>query len=493
MTLTTLLLYVAIAALGLTATVHFLFKKVTSWPMTFIQNFCGALFIFSGWVKAVDPLGTAYKMEQYFDQFETVFQGTWMNFISPLFPLLSSYSIGFSVVMIIFEIILGVMLIIGHKPRLTAWSFLLLVGFFTALTGFTYLTGYVPSDVNFFDFSSWSDYAKTNMKVTDCGCFGDFIKLEPKVSFFKDVFLLLPALYFLFKSSTMHSLFSRGVRNISLSVLTIGLFVYCLSNFYWDLPHVDFRPFRKDRDIRAQKALEDQSRANTKILFYDVTNKASKESKRIPYDQYLKTYKEYPSEEWNLEQIYSEPEVAESKISAFNVFDLDGNELNEEILNSEQPLFLIIAHRTYADGITENIVLKDTIYQMDTVISANGVLQVIPNIQRIDERTETKINYIWKGYYEERYSKVVRPFVKEALNSGYPVIMIVGGASNDQILDFEEDLQLGVRYATADDILLKTIVRSNPGIVLFKNGVLMDKWHFKKLPSYEDVKKIYLN
>jgi len=142
MTLTTLLTYVAIAAVLLTLATWFGFKKRESLVMSYLQHFCGALFIFSGWVKAVDPLGTAYKMGQYFDQFESVAAETALSFVAPMFPFLSSYSVQFSVFMVVLEIVLGVALIVGHKPKWTAWIFFLIVVFFTILTGFTFLTGF---------------------------------------------------------------------------------------------------------------------------------------------------------------------------------------------------------------------------------------------------------------------------------------------------------------------------------------------------------------
>ncbi|NNE14998.1 MAG: DoxX family membrane protein, partial [Saprospiraceae bacterium] len=154
-TLPTLLTNIGIVAIIITLIVGFVMKGHKSWLMTFLQNYCGVLFIFSGWVKAVDPLGTAYKMEQYFDEFYTTFEPTWFGFIAPIFPVFSKYAIWFSVFMIIFEIVLGIMLLIGAKPKITSWAFLILVAFFTVLTGFTYLTGYVPGDANFFQFGSW--------------------------------------------------------------------------------------------------------------------------------------------------------------------------------------------------------------------------------------------------------------------------------------------------------------------------------------------------
>ncbi len=165
MTLLTLILYIAIVAVVLTVMIGLLKKGHKSWLMTFLQNFTGVLFIVSGFVKAVDPMGTAFKMEQYFTEFQYTFAETSFNFLAPLFPFLSSISLLFSVVMIVFEVVLGIMLLIGYKPKLTAWLFLILVLFFTVLTGFTFLTGYVPSGTNFFRFASWGPYAATNMRV----------------------------------------------------------------------------------------------------------------------------------------------------------------------------------------------------------------------------------------------------------------------------------------------------------------------------------------
>ena len=134
MTLLSMVACIGLDAVLLTLLVGFL-KKQKSLLMTYFQNFCGALFIFSGWVKAIDPLGTAYKLEQYFAEFESTFADTWMSFLSPMFPWLSEYSVGFSVFMIVLEIVLGIMLIIGSRRKLTSWLFLIIVAFFTFLTG----------------------------------------------------------------------------------------------------------------------------------------------------------------------------------------------------------------------------------------------------------------------------------------------------------------------------------------------------------------------
>lgn len=114
--------------------------RARSVVITFLQHFTGVWFIFSGLVKAVDPIGTAYKMEDYFVQFEDTFAGLNNIFssLAPLFPALLKSANGFSILMIALEIVLGIMLIIGWKRKLTAWLFFLIVLFFTFLTGFTF-------------------------------------------------------------------------------------------------------------------------------------------------------------------------------------------------------------------------------------------------------------------------------------------------------------------------------------------------------------------
>ena len=233
MTLPALVIGISLFALALTGLEKAMDRKlIKNFLLSFLQNFTGGLFIFSGVVKAVDPLGTAYKMEQYFAEFETTFAGTKAAFLAPTFPALAEYAIAFSVFMIVFEIVLGIALLNGAMKKFASWAFFLMVLFFTFLTGFTYLTGYVPEGVNFFQFGQWGDYESTSMKVTDCGCFGDFLKLKPKTSFFKDLFLLIPAILFLFHYKEMHQLFKSSTRTMILGGVGVALLIYCLSNYH---------------------------------------------------------------------------------------------------------------------------------------------------------------------------------------------------------------------------------------------------------------------
>ncbi len=493
MTLSILMIRVAIAALILTLLVGFVLKKQKNWLISYLQNFTGALFLFSGWVKAVDPLGTAYKMEQYFGEFQSTFEGTMMSFIAPLFPALSEYAVGFSVFMIVFEIVLGLMLILGTWPKFTSWAFFLLVAFFTALTGFTYLTGYVPNDVNFFEFGKWGKYVETNMKVTDCGCFGDFIKLKPKVSFFKDVFLMIPAIIFLFSHKQFHQLFSGGVRRLLPLASIVGLLIYCFSNYIWDLPHADFRPFKEGTDVAAQRAMEEEAMSNVKVTGYTVSNKETGEQVEIAMADYGKEYKKYPKSEWEFEQIRTKPTIEPTKISEFAVeHGTEGYEITDDILQGEGYSFMVVAVDLKAEeGAPITSIRRDSIYAIDTLAVGDST-ELVRRLVKVEEKPESKPTYIWGENYTKRWTDVVNPVIAAAEKAGIKSYAVTKYTPPSKIKDFKEKTATNYPVHLADDILLKTIIRSNPGVVLWKDGKILGKWHHKKLPTFEEIQAAHI-
>jgi uncharacterized membrane protein YphA (DoxX/SURF4 family) len=138
----------------------------------------GLLFIFSGLVKAIDPLGLSYKMQEFFEIWNqglskgsSFLNNTLVNF----FEYLHGHSLALSVLMIVFEIIAGLAVLLGWRMKFFSWLLLILIIFFTFLTGYAYYSG----------------------KFTNCGCFGDCIPISPSTSFFKDL-ILLALIVFLF-------------------------------------------------------------------------------------------------------------------------------------------------------------------------------------------------------------------------------------------------------------------------------------------------------
>lgn len=492
MTLSLMLTGIAIAALLITLLIHFAVKKLESWPISYLQNFCGALFIFSGYVKAVDPLGTAYKMEQYFGEFETTFAGSAFSFLAPLFPWLAGFAIAFSVFMIVLEIALGVMLLLGVWRKFSAWLFFLTVAFFTVLTGFTYLTGYVPQGVNFFQFADWGPYVKTNMKVTDCGCFGDFIKLEPKTSFLKDVFLLVPAILFLFFTRKMHSIFSPAVQQLATWGSVVLFTLYCFSNYMWDIPGQDFRPFKVGVDIAATKIAEEEASSSIQVLGYDIENKTTGEKTELTMDEYLARYQDFPESDFDIIQRVSEPSIPPTKISEFELSDRQGYDIVPEMLEDEGFTFFVVAYviKGQQTG-TETITVTDKKMQVDTLLDGKGAIQSLDTNYISVERQVEKPIFSFDADYTAKWMEQVQPVLEAAKEKGHKVVAATKFNDRAMLDAFRETIGADYDFVQGDDIMLKTIIRSNPGVLLLKKGLILNKWHHKKLPDFAELASTY--
>jgi len=484
MTLTTLILYIALAALLITFVTHFVLKSTKNLGVSILQNFCGAWFLFSGYVKVADPLGTAYKMEQYFDEFSSTAAGTSFSFLEPLFQWSSDISIYISMFMVVLEVVLGLMLILGIKPKFTAWAFFWIMVSFTILTGFTFLTGYVPSGSNFFDFGDWGKYVETNMRVTDCGCFGDFLKLEPYTSFLKDCFLMIPALIFILKNKSMHQLFSSGTRSaIGLASVVIAS-LFGMSNFIWGLPIHDFRPFAEGVNIRERKALEEEAAANVDVLAYGITNKETGEYIELPYADYLKRYKDFPAEKFELEQILSELEVPHTKISEFELEDGDGNPVHEEILAHEGYTAMFVSYKLYDKGVErKERMVKDSMFVIDEE-NPESTVKVFAGMQ---ERSEVADITMWAPWYTAKWTEHVVPFADAAEAAGWKVFACTSYTDPSRVDAFKHAVQFAHEIYEGDDIMLKTIIRSNPGLLILKDSEVIAKYHVNDIPDFGDL------
>lgn len=185
----------------------------------FSRIFVGVLFIISGLLKLDDPVGFSYKLAEYFG--EPVLN---MPFLIPL-------ALSLSVFIVIFEVVLGVMLLVGYKSKFTVWCLLLMIVFFTFLTFY----------------SAYFDVVK------DCGCFGDALKLTPWQSFTKDLVLLFFILILFINRKLIRPFMSATLTNITVytSLLICIFLTYYILNH---LPIIDFRPYKVGTDI--QKGME---------------------------------------------------------------------------------------------------------------------------------------------------------------------------------------------------------------------------------------------
>ncbi len=172
----------------------------------------GVLFIFSGLVKANDPLGLSYKMQEFFEVWGIHGFNSW--------------TLTMSVLMNAFEIIAGFALLLGWRIKIVSWLLLLLIVFFTFLTGYTYVTG-MPKN---------------------CGCFGDCLPISSKTSFLKDVALTILIAFLLWKRHFIEPLFRMRALTISMLIvvlLSFGFQWYTLNY----LPIVDCLPYKKGNNI----------------------------------------------------------------------------------------------------------------------------------------------------------------------------------------------------------------------------------------------------
>ena len=483
MTLTTIILYIALAATLLTVITRFVATRFESLGMSFLQNFCGAWFLFSGYVKVADPLGTAYKMEQYFDEFSATAVGAGLGFLEPVFNWSGDMSPYIAMFMVVLEVVLGIMLITGTKPKFTAWTFAIVMVFFTILTGFTFLTGYVPSGSNFFAFSEWGPYVETNMRVTDCGCFGDFLKLEPYTSFLKDCFLMIPAIAFVVGHRKMHQFFGARVRR-GVSWASVGIAsLFGMSNFMWGLPIHDFRPFAEGINIREKKAAEEEAAANIEVLAYEMTNKATGEVIELPFDEYMKRFKEFPSEEFELEQITSEPTVAHTKVSEFELETQDGIPVAEEILNHDGYSLMVVAYKLYDKGTEQREVTRmDSMFVQDTT---NG--EPFKIFAALQERSEVANLTKWTPKYVAAWREQIVPLADAAAEAGWKVFAATSYTDPERVNDFKHATQFSHPIFEGDDIMLKTIIRANPGILVLHDGEVLRKYHTKDAPTFAEL------
>ena len=416
-----------------------------------------------------------------------------------MFPFLAKYALGFAIFTIVLEIIIGVLLILGHRTKFTSWLFLGIMAFFTALTGYTHFTGYVPDGVNFFAFSKWGEYVATNMKVTDCGCFGDFLKLSPTTSFYKDIALMPVAVFFVWHYRRFTQLFKMRIR-ATLGWLTVAAsIVFCFYNAFWNEPIVDFRPFKNGVNIREQKKAEEKARADVKILTWKLKNQKTGELVTLSNDDYMgkKMYEKYSTDAgWKVfDQIKTIPSVSTTKISDFSIETLAGDDFTDSLLTEKNYTFLVVSGKMKSTMSKQIIAIPDSVFRTDTLrkkVGGRDTFTLTKVFERVGKREEVFKSFSFDADYRAAFSQKINPIMEAAEKSGYKIAALVPFDDLKKIEDFRHDAQTAYPFFKADEKLIKTIMRSNPGLVLLHDGQIVHKWHLNKLPNFEEIKTEYL-
>jgi uncharacterized membrane protein YphA (DoxX/SURF4 family) len=357
----------------------------------------GLVFIFSGFVKAVDPWGGAYKIQDYFDAFGF----SDFNFLAmPLSFLQAAVEFG-----------VGISLLIGIYRQINSILALLIMLFMTPLT--LYLAIANP--------------------VTDCGCFGDALVISNWHTFYKNIFLLIAAIIVFAWSALMFTFFSRKRyfrTSLWIYIFIIGVSLYCFRY----LPVIDFRPYKIGANIPEKMKIPE----NAEQPEYDIKLLYSQDGmvKEFSLDNYPKddsTWTFVDTKTRLVKKGYEPP------IHDFSITDADGNDITHEIIYNRSYTFLLIAHK----------------------------------LEEASDSNVDKINDIYDFSKEAGYNFYT-------LTSSLPEI----------IRNWIKNTGAEYPFCTTDDITLKTIIRSNPGLLLIKDGTVIKKWPNTNLPDIEKLNKL---
>ena len=379
-------------------------KKIV---FNFSRAIVGLLFIFSGLIKANDPLGFGYKLQEYFE----VFHISFLNDFAPAIAIL----------LCTLEIGLGALLLLGFWAREVAWGLLILIIFFTFLTFYS----------AFFEV------------VTSCGCFGDAIPLTPWQSFSKDLILLALIIVIfrqrehlvpLIKNKPTQDLISGFVVFLSLG---FGLYTY---NFQ---PIIDFLPYKIGNNIPALMVVPPGAPLDVYEITYNLKNKKTGGDKTMTDKEYLKTGI-WKDTNW---EIVGDPvnkllmKGFDVKIKDLKITDSQGTDYNKELLENPYYNFIVVAY----------------------------------DLSKANKNGIGDLNAL-------------------AINAAenYNIRTVLLTSSSAQSADeFSNQNKLIMEIFYADGIPLKSMVRANPGLLLLKNGTVINKWHFHNLPSYGELEAKY--
>ena len=348
-----------------------------------------AVFVFSGFVKANDPFGMAFKLRDYATAFglEQV----------PFFSLVIAAG-----ALALLEFSLGVYLLFGMSRVQTARLTTLVMGVMTLLT--VYIWTFDP--------------------VSDCGCFGDVLVISNGATVLKNIVLLAFAIinlkyYRLHLKLVGHN--TQWLVTLFSTVYILGYTVYCV----YALPVLDFRPYKIGTDLKAVNNSQSHATFDVKIVY-------EKDGKRME----LNAEDDDPDSTWHYVETKRTRIVAENSLKAANLFITDaetGEDVTEDIL--------------YEGGYT--------------------FLLVIPNLLHADEGCIDLVN--------ETY--------EYALDNKYGFYCLTGSESEEEQEYWREHTGAEYPFHLCDDRELKTVVRSAPGLLLLKDGVVIRKWSNYQIPD----------
>lgn len=316
-----------------------------------------------------------------------------------------------------------------------ALGFLLLIGFKRELTLWLLL-----AQIVFFTFLTF--YSACYNKVTHCGCFGDAIKLTPWESFWKDITLLILITLLFSGKEHINPLFN-GIISNALTIVAIVASIWFPIHCYRNLPMIDFRAYAPGLSIcEGKKPGPNYKPAvyESHFIYKNIQSGDTTEftDKNYPWADTLhwKFHRALPS-------VVISPEVDAAKIPDFTITDLDGNNITDSILGNKNYNFYLVC------------------YDLTKTAQDPELMAKINDFYTLCEKN--KINFV-------------------ALTS----------SSNEQINDFKHKYNALYDFYNMDGIVLKTMIRSNPGLMLMHDCRVVNNWHYNNFPVFSDVKNKFI-
>ena len=357
----------------------------------------GVVFIFSGFVKAVDPMGGAIKISEYLSSFG-------LDMLQP-FTVLLSFNLS------AIEFVLGVCMLFGVYRRYTTFLVLMFMAVMTPLT--LYLALFDP--------------------VSDCGCFGDALVISNWETFFKNVILTVAAVIAFIYNQHLFQCFTFRVYWF----VALYAYMFAVGFAYYNynhLPVLDFRPYKIGANIpQLMEIPEDAPEDEYKYTFVYEKDGVQKEF----------TLEDYPADDSSWIFVDSKAELLKKGyqplVDAFNIYNREGEDVTDEIIRNPNSVLLLVA----------------------------------PKLEDADDGQMDEINSVYDYALEHDIS-----------------FYCITGSSPEAIEAWNDKTGAEYPYLMADDVLLKTIIRSNPGLLLLKGGTILGKWHYNDIPAEEDVKSV---
>ncbi len=266
-------------------------------------------------------------------------------------------------------------------------------------------------------------------KVTSCGCFGDAIPLTPWESFTKDAVLLVFIIILFIGKENIQPIFGPRMENALIVMAFIAAIAFPIYTYNF-LPVIDFRPYAIGKNIPEQtKGVPDQLK-----YFYKLKDKATGETKE--FDKFPDNYEQF------YDYVDSRQDVVKKgidpKIKDFSISTLDGDDYTQEIIENPEYNFLLICY----------------------------------DLEKTEKDAFGKINDLATLCKQDHIKFIA-----------------LTGSTKEQVEQFKKEVNTTIDFYSTDGTVLKTMVRSNPGLMLLKGGTVQDMWHYHTLPSYTDVKK----